>query len=59
MALVNTPSGSVDILNRNTGDLVTQFSGAGDRVINITQSSVVKLMLLRKPLIFMSDRVMT
>lgn len=25
MALVNTPSGSVDILSRNTGDLVTQF----------------------------------
>lgn len=43
MALVNTPSGSVDILNRNTGDLVTQFSGAGDRVINITQSSVVRI----------------
>lgn len=43
MVLVNTPSGSVDILNRNTGDLVTQFSGAGDRVINITQSSVVRI----------------
>lgn len=43
MALVNTLSGSVDILNRNTGDLVTQFSGAGDRVINITQSSVVRI----------------
>ncbi|WP_312775418.1 Ig-like domain-containing protein [Atlantibacter hermannii] len=43
MALVNTPSGSVDILNRNTGDLVTQFSGAGNRVINITQSSVVRI----------------
>lgn len=43
MALQNTPSGSVDILNRSTGDLVMQYSVAGDRVINITQSSVVRI----------------
>lgn len=43
MALENNRSESVDILNRKTGDLVTQYSGPGDRVVNITQSSVVRI----------------
>ncbi|MDY0970083.1 Ig-like domain-containing protein [Siccibacter turicensis] len=43
MALQNSLSESVDILNKQSGDVITQYSQSADRVVNLAQSSVVRI----------------
>lgn len=39
----NSLPGAVDVLNRKTGNLVMEYTKESDRVVNLTQSSVVRV----------------
>lgn len=39
----NSLPGTVDVLNRKTGNLVMEYTKESDRVVNLTQSSVVRV----------------
>lgn len=39
----NSLPGSVDVLNRKTGNLVMEYTKESDRVVNLTQSSIVRV----------------
>ncbi|WP_312274802.1 BapA prefix-like domain-containing protein, partial [Pseudescherichia sp.] len=43
MAPQISPAGSVDILNQKTGDVVSQYAQSADRVVNLTQTSIVRI----------------
>ncbi|WP_312214083.1 Ig-like domain-containing protein [Pseudescherichia sp.] len=43
MAPPISPTGSVDIINQRTGDVVSQYAQNADRVVNLTQTSIVRI----------------
>ncbi|MDI7383471.1 Ig-like domain-containing protein [Cronobacter dublinensis] len=43
MAVQNSLSPTVDILNQNTGDVVNHYSQSADRVVNLSQTSIVRI----------------
>ncbi|MDI6476631.1 BapA prefix-like domain-containing protein, partial [Cronobacter dublinensis] len=43
MAVQNSLSPTVDILNQNTGDVVSHYSQSTDRVVNLSQTSIVRI----------------
>nr|WP_318385038.1 Ig-like domain-containing protein [uncultured Enterobacter sp.] len=43
MAPQNGLPGTVDIINQKTGDVVTQYTQSADRVVNLSQTSVVRI----------------
>ncbi|WP_312269712.1 Ig-like domain-containing protein [Pseudescherichia sp.] len=43
MAPQISPAGSVDIINQRTGDVVSQYAQSADRVVNLTQTSIVRI----------------
>lgn len=43
MAEPNALSPTVDIISRETGKEITSYSQSADRVVNLSQSSVVKI----------------
>lgn len=43
MALQKGLPGSVDIINQKTGDVVAQYAHDSDRVVNLTDTSVVRI----------------
>ena len=43
MAPPISPAGSVDIINQRTGDVVSQYAQNADRVVNLTQTSIVRI----------------
>ncbi|WP_239497204.1 Ig-like domain-containing protein [Franconibacter helveticus] len=43
MAVQNSLPGTVDILNQKTGDTVIRYSQNADRIVNLTQTSVVRI----------------
>ena len=43
MAPQNGLPGTVDIINQKTGDVVTQYTHSADRVVNLSQTSVVRI----------------
>ena len=43
MAPQNSHTGSVDIINQRTGDVVSQYAQNADRVVNLTQTSIVRI----------------
>ncbi|CCJ74743.1 Large repetitive protein [Cronobacter condimenti 1330] len=43
MAVQNSLSPTVDILNQNTGDVITHYSQNADRVVNLSQTSIVRI----------------
>ncbi|WP_029589740.1 Ig-like domain-containing protein [Franconibacter helveticus] len=43
MAVQNSLPGTVDILNQKTGDTVIRYSKNADRIVNLTQTSVVRI----------------
>lgn len=43
MAPLNGLPGSVDIINQKTGDVVTQYRQSADRVVNLSQTSIVRV----------------
>ena len=43
MAVQNSLPGTVDILNQQTGDIITHYSQGADRTVTLTQTSVVRI----------------
>ncbi|EGT5713126.1 BapA prefix-like domain-containing protein, partial [Cronobacter dublinensis subsp. dublinensis] len=43
MAVQNSLSPTVDILNQNTGDVVNHYSQSANRVVNLSQTSIVRI----------------
>lgn len=43
MAVQNSLPGTVDVLNQQTGDVVIHYSQSADRIVNLTQTSVVRI----------------
>ncbi|MEE9657099.1 BapA prefix-like domain-containing protein [Kluyvera ascorbata] len=43
MAPQNSLPGAVDVLNRKTGDVVMEYAKNGDRVVDLTETSVVRV----------------
>ncbi|EOC1698797.1 Ig-like domain-containing protein [Cronobacter dublinensis] len=43
MAVQNSLSPTVDILNQNTGDVVSHYSQSVDRVVNLSHTSIVRI----------------
>lgn len=43
MASQISPTGSVDIINQRTGDVVSQYAQSADRVVNLTQTSIIRI----------------
>ncbi|KIS42073.1 Ig-like domain-containing protein [Kosakonia radicincitans] len=43
MAQQNSLSASVDVINQKTGDVVTQYANSSDRVVNLTETSIVRI----------------
>ncbi|MDK1233946.1 BapA prefix-like domain-containing protein, partial [Cronobacter turicensis] len=43
MAVQNSLSPTVDILNQDTGNVITHYSQNADRVVNLSQTSIVRI----------------
>ncbi|WP_342323955.1 Ig-like domain-containing protein [Kosakonia sp. BYX6] len=43
MAPQNSLPGSVDVINQKTGDVVAQYTSGSDRVVNLTETSIVRV----------------
>ena len=43
MAPQNSLPGSVDVINQKTGDVVAQYAKGSDRVVNLTETSIVRV----------------
>ncbi len=43
MAVQNSLSPTVDILNQDTGKVITHYSENADRVVNLSQTSIVRI----------------
>ncbi|WP_411201949.1 BapA prefix-like domain-containing protein, partial [Kosakonia cowanii] len=43
MAPQNSLPGSVDVINQKTGDVVAQYAKGSDRIVNLTDTSIVRV----------------